>query len=336
MGTNYYDRRGLYTDKQLVDAYLRYRSSTKAGEALGVSYVTVLRAVNAAGINADGRKLNGVNNPQRKITDSQLRIAAETMTRKEISETYGIHITNVDRRMKKLGIHAKPAERNASQGCTRRIFGDTWHYVASQKEKFEKLHQSFEYIESRRSGNTERIRMRCRACGTIVDRAESTMRQTNIICDKCADDEAKQRTRQTLIGAFMAIAQAKTPKTCAACGKGFYSPYPNKKYCSDTCKRKFKGQYNNIRSRCRKYGVFYDPKVTAKAVIERDGGICQICHKKCDENDRSWGSLGPKFPTVDHIIPLAKGGTHTWGNVQCACALCNSYKRDLTEAKGVS
>jgi hypothetical protein len=26
---------------------------------------------------------------------------------------------------------------------------------------------------------------------------------------------------------------------------------------------------------------------------------------------------------------LANGGTHTWDNVQCAHAICNSYKRDL-------
>ena len=44
---------------------------------------------------------------------------------------------------------------------------------------------------------------------------------------------------------------------------------------------------------------------------------------------KEWGSFGPTYPTLDHIIPLAKGGTHTWNNVQCACAMCNSEKRDI-------
>jgi 5-methylcytosine-specific restriction endonuclease McrA len=29
---------------------------------------------------------------------------------------------------------------------------------------------------------------------------------------------------------------------------------------------------------------------------------------------------------LDHIVPLAKGGTHTWNNVQCTCRRCNAGK----------
>ena len=83
------------------------------------------------------------------------------------------------------------------------------------------------------------------------------------------------------------------------------------------------------RGRCRHYGVTYDPKVKREAVVERDNGICQICGKRCDPNDKRWGSFGPNYPTLDHIRPLSKGGTHTWDNVQCACGMCNSNKRDL-------
>jgi 5-methylcytosine-specific restriction endonuclease McrA len=36
----------------------------------------------------------------------------------------------------------------------------------------------------------------------------------------------------------------------------------------------------------------------------------------------------PTAPTVDHIIPLARGGSHTWDNVQLAHHLCNSLKGD--------
>ncbi len=32
--------------------------------------------------------------------------------------------------------------------------------------------------------------------------------------------------------------------------------------------------------------------------------------------------------TVDHIVPLAKGGSHTSGNVCAACSPCNSFKRE--------
>jgi 5-methylcytosine-specific restriction endonuclease McrA len=36
----------------------------------------------------------------------------------------------------------------------------------------------------------------------------------------------------------------------------------------------------------------------------------------------------PKAPTIDHVIPLAKGGTHEPANVQAAHFLCNSIKGD--------
>jgi 5-methylcytosine-specific restriction endonuclease McrA len=32
-------------------------------------------------------------------------------------------------------------------------------------------------------------------------------------------------------------------------------------------------------------------------------------------------------PTIDHIVPLAKGGKHTLANLQLMCALCNSIKQ---------
>jgi 5-methylcytosine-specific restriction endonuclease McrA len=34
------------------------------------------------------------------------------------------------------------------------------------------------------------------------------------------------------------------------------------------------------------------------------------------------------YPSIDHIVPLAKGGNHTWNNVQLAHHYCNTLKRD--------
>jgi len=36
----------------------------------------------------------------------------------------------------------------------------------------------------------------------------------------------------------------------------------------------------------------------------------------------------PKAPTIDHVIPLSKGGTHEPANVQLAHYYCNSIKAD--------
>lgn len=89
------------------------------------------------------------------------------------------------------------------------------------------------------------------------------------------------------------------------------------------------------RHKCRaiKYGCEYDSKITLKKLIKRDGLQCAICGGVCDWNDHSWSEYsGPTYPSIDHIIPMAKGGGHTWDNVQVAHMICNSRKGDKVEA----
>lgn len=114
---------------------------------------------------------------------------------------------------------------------------------------------------------------------------------------------------------------------CIMCGKRFKSYHNSQTYCND-CQAEYL-KTTSYRRRCRKFGVLFDPSVTRDEVIKRDHNICQICGIKCNPDDKSWGSYGATYPTLDHIIPLSKGGAHTWNNVQCACAMCNSKKRDI-------
>ena len=59
-----------------------------------------------------------------------------------------------------------------------------------------------------------------------------------------------------------------------------------------------------------------DRTITTAGLYARDGGICQICKCVCSEEDAS----------VDHIVAVARGGTHTWDNVQLAHLTCNKKK----------
>src|SRR5258705_2206708 len=54
--------------------------------------------------------------------------------------------------------------------------------------------------------------------------------------------------------------------------------------------------------------------VSRRAVMARDGGLCQYCGSRAD--------------SIDHVVPRSKGGTHTWDNVVAACRPCNVRKRD--------
>lgn len=55
------------------------------------------------------------------------------------------------------------------------------------------------------------------------------------------------------------------------------------------------------------------------AVYTKSEGHCAIC-----------GEFVPYTEfTVDHIIPLAKGGSNDISNLQCACGVCNRIKQDI-------
>lgn len=86
------------------------------------------------------------------------------------------------------------------------------------------------------------------------------------------------------------------------------------------------GKGGNYRSRAVAYGVKYDPHVTLKAVMKRDGGICKLCGKPVNTADRRSNGIGYSYPTIDHIVPLSKGGGHVMSNVQLAHMICNSRK----------
>lgn len=62
-------------------------------------------------------------------------------------------------------------------------------------------------------------------------------------------------------------------------------------------------------------------QTTRNDIYERTKGRCALCGKfiRFDQF------------TVDHIIPLAKGGTNDIENLQCTCKQCNAMKQDLSE-----
>lgn len=349
MGSNYYEQRNKYSDKEYIETYQKYHSSTKAAKELGVNYMTVIRALRRNGIDADGRKYNYGRN--QKITDEQLlESISEGLTRNEIADKYDVHVANIDKRMNKLGIHAIYELRTCHS-----VFEDCWHYMESHDQKVKFSHPLFIYVESRRIDSKHyKIRLQCRKCGCVLERSFSRLRG-NITCEACdkkkrGQQKALDKKRADLVRIFIALKELKSPKICECCGEEFYSLYAESLYCSEKCKRKakklrWKARYpqkakersklhrSKYKERAKKYGGIYESGITRIKVVERDNYICQICGKTCNPEDNRWGSFGPDYPTLDHIIPLSKGGSHTWDNVQCACGMCNSTKSDSLELR---
>lgn len=82
-------------------------------------------------------------------------------------------------------------------------------------------------------------------------------------------------------------------------------------------------------------GKYYSPKrraIYAKGdkiehltLFNLHGWICVICKDPIDPKLRQ---PNPLAATVEHVVPLCLGGTHTWDNVGPAHASCNFAKAD--------
>ena len=56
-----------------------------------------------------------------------------------------------------------------------------------------------------------------------------------------------------------------------------------------------------------------------------NAGVCHYCGKK----------VGVEALTLDHVVPVARGGSSNKGNVVPACQDCNQKKKYLTPAEQI-
>ena len=111
---------------------------------------------------------------------------------------------------------------------------------------------------------------------------------------------------------------------CATCGRCFVSRF-TVSTCSDECKaEKRRADHADAkhRRRARQRRAFVAP-VVRRRIYERDDWTCQLCGRHVLRNVPP---NHPEAPSIDHIVPLAAGGTHEPANVQTAHLLCNSIK----------
>lgn len=71
------------------------------------------------------------------------------------------------------------------------------------------------------------------------------------------------------------------------------------------------------RRRARKLDAYIED-VDRNVIYERDNGVCGICNKAVPRDDFH----------VDHIIPLSRGGEHSYDNCQLSHSSCNRRKGD--------
>ena len=201
------------------------------------------------------------------------------------------------------------------------------------------------------SGIDSPCRIRCKVCGTETVRSFTTIRQGKARCAVCSEQERKEREEAEALEKERRLkdkekarelreaekiaerkrkAEERKARThpCAICGK----PTANKYCCSVVCSQKRNNQIKEVKRRIKLKEATIDEGITLQKLFFRDGGVCYLCGERCDWSDKEEkdGTIicGNTYPSIDHVIPLAKGGKHEWSNVKLAHRLCNSCKSD--------
>ena len=269
-----------------------------------------------------------------------MRFYADGHSVKETARKYGVTEVKITNAAIKFGVsngrdfHIAGAEASAA---ARRI--------SEEKKKAIKEAKSAEL--KRQSLLRQKQRQKEKAEQKLIQQKEKEERK--------AEQEAERVEKNPLgLSSYQLSIQEKydAVRVCEVCGKQYTlrerMQGGDTKYCRDNgcCSKEClktrarKAQkirergYRNHKGRARKYGCAFDSSVTLKALIKRNGLRCAICGEMCDPDDHGWTDYtGPKHPTIDHIIPMSKGGGHVWDNVQVAHAICNSIKRDSIEVE---
>lgn len=114
-------------------------------------------------------------------------------------------------------------------------------------------------------------------------------------------------------------------RICPRCGKDT----PREEWARPWC-RPCKSEYMLDRGHRRRVllaEAAQGPAVLRREIFDRDDWTCQLCGLEIYESSTY---PDPDSPSIDHIVPLSRGGAHSQENVQAAHLICNQMKHNKT------
>lgn len=205
--------------------------------------------------------------------------------------------------------------------------------------------EQFDYVDGYTNCESK-ISVRCKTCNQLFDVCAQVARKKakTITCARCVDREriikqsvhrlivlinSRIRTIETIQRREQRFIDKRVPKECCECGARYDDG--RNKYCSLQCAKTARNRMKDKRT--QKNGK-PDHSITLRKLAIRDGMICYICGARvdmsADKNNESYGS-------IEHVVPVARGGQHQWDNVRLAHRGCNNAKgiKLLSEMVGV-
>lgn len=293
--------------------------------ATEMSYTYVQKLCKAEGIKAV-KKFNTSKPKSDKVT-KVIELRRQGLAYNEIADTIGI------------------SKGYAGQICRESKLGGAVKTNKSDPEEYVKrYHPECEYVDGWTDSDSS-LRIKFLECGHIVAKRAQTIRSgSHLICPECTRIKAEAIKQQEELERLQKEVQdslkkkekfwsrkteQETLKTCPVCRGVFLG---RRKYCSENCSRKIANSHQSDRRLKLLKAAMKDKDITLEGLYNKYDGVCYICGGKCDWKDceivNGYFVAGNNYPSIDHYIPLSKGGLHSWENVKLACRRCNIIKSD--------
>jgi 5-methylcytosine-specific restriction endonuclease McrA len=110
-----------------------------------------------------------------------------------------------------------------------------------------------------------------------------------------------------------------------------YAEKEAERYIRDREKRINLATEHSHRRKARKLQTVVERGISKKSLKKKFGTKCYYCSKEMDFSVGAGRKFNQDMATIEHLIPLARGGEHTWENTVLACRNCNISKNAKTE-----
>lgn len=168
----------------------------------------------------------------------------------------------------------------------------------------------------------------CRYCGVITEKQQKN------VCGAVACQLKRNREKgyrwhakngkdyQCKVQSRKRKARALLSRFCIVCLERFSERRSNVLCCSLDCIRmRLKARSITIRAG-RRYVFGYLRRATIDWLLDRDKGRCQLCLRRVVRK----AQRTKLSPSIDHIVPVSKGGGNEDSNLQLAHLYCNMKK----------
>jgi len=290
------------TDNEIIEKYHELRSCKAVAQLVGCHLETVRRVLQRCGIPRVGWKQTPEYAlPKKKYTSVKKANSYRRVSYDAVCEYCGVAFASHDKRKRFCSKKCKDAARYIEPKLGEKICPTCGHSFAP------KVHNQI-------------------FCSQLCTpkRCEHTWDEYTQIRRTNAEQNAVNREKKKLQFKVLHTTQ----RECKICGALFdIIDTASNVTCSVECSKALKRYHADKRIPDEQRR----DEISLNRLYKRDGGICYLCGGRCDWNDWRVAASGnkypgDKYPTIDHVVPVSRGGLDAWENVRLACWKCNIEK----------